>query len=51
MQAIIDFVWNNWALVATVLFGISELLAQIPYFKSNSLFQFLFSWLKTQTKK
>jgi hypothetical protein len=51
MQSIIDFLWNNWAVIATALFAVSEVLASIPAVKSNSVFQFLFGWLKTQTGK
>lgn len=29
----------NWALVLGVLFGLSEVLAQIPQVKANSVFQ------------
>jgi hypothetical protein len=37
---------DNWGLIATVLFGISEALSLIPWFKSNGVFQFIFELLK-----
>ena len=49
MDAVIDFVVNNWGLIATVLFLISEILAQIPSVKSNSIFQLIVGLLKPKT--
>ena len=49
MQDVINFVWNNGVYVLGILFAVSELLAQIPSIKSNSIFQLLFGWLKTKT--
>lgn len=36
----------NWAMIVTVLFGISEVLALIPGIKSNSVFQLVYNFLK-----
>ncbi len=46
MQEIVNFVSANWASIATVLFVLSELLAQIPSIKANSVFQLLVNLLK-----
>lgn len=35
-----------WPMVVSVLFGISEALAIIPFFKSNSVFQLIYNTLK-----
>jgi hypothetical protein len=52
MQPIIDFIWNNWGSVATILFLISELLGSIDSVKSSSIFQFLVNILqKLRTPK
>lgn len=42
MQTIMD----NWAIIATALLAVSEVLALIPAVKANSVFQLLFGWLK-----
>jgi len=38
IQSAFDFISKNWAVIATILFFISELLADIPTIKSNSIF-------------
>lgn len=40
----------NWAMVVLILFGISEVLAQIPSIKSNSVFQLLMGVLDSLAK-
>jgi hypothetical protein len=47
---IIKFIIENWAVIATALFAISEVLALIPSVKSNSIFQVILSLL-TRFKK
>lgn len=42
----VNFIIDNWAAIATVLFGISEGLAAIPAVKANSMFQMLFGLIK-----
>jgi hypothetical protein len=37
----------NWALIVSVLFGLSEVLAMIPGIKANSVFQLIVSVLKS----
>jgi hypothetical protein len=34
-----NFIRENWALIASILLGVSELLAFIPFIKSNSIAQ------------
>jgi len=41
------WIQENWALVITVLFGLSEVLALIPGINSNSVFQLIYNFLKT----
>jgi hypothetical protein len=41
----INFIINNWALIATALWAVSEVLAQIPNIKSNSIFQLIYNLL------
>lgn len=36
----------NWAIIASVLLGLSEVLALIPGIKSNSIFQLIVNGLK-----
>ena len=44
----IAFLQANWGMIATILWGLSELLAAIPAVKANSVFQLIFGWLGTQ---
>jgi len=37
----LEYVQANYAMIITVLFGISEALALIPSLKSNSVFQLI----------
>jgi len=46
LKQTIDFTINNWATIATILFGISELLSLNPKVKSNGLFQLVYNTLK-----
>ena len=39
MQDVLDFLWNNWGAIATILLLLSELLGSIDFFKSSSVFQ------------
>jgi hypothetical protein len=32
-----EYIQNNWGIIATILLGVSELLALIPAIKSNSI--------------
>jgi hypothetical protein len=59
MQKIIELftlIMNNWQTILnsimailSALFVLSEVLAQIPWIKANSVFQLVFNWLsKTQ---
>ena len=50
MQDVINFVSSNWGVIFGFLFAASELIALSPL-KSNSVFQLLFSWLKSQQPK
>jgi hypothetical protein len=51
MQSILDFIWNNSTLIALALFAISEVLAQIPSVKSNSIFQLITNLLRSRAGK
>lgn len=37
----------NWGLIVSILFGLSEVLAQIPAVKANSVFQLIVNLLKS----
>lgn len=37
---------DNWPMIVSVLFGMSEALAMIPQIKANSVFQLVFGILK-----
>jgi len=50
MENVIKFIGENWALIATLLWCVSELLSMIPKVKANSIFQLVFNWLSTQKK-
>jgi len=45
-----QFIINNQTAILGALLAVSELLANIPAVKANSIFQLLFSWLQS-TKK
>ena len=47
----IDFIVDNWGAIATALFAISEVIANIPAVKANSLFQMLYGLLKKIVNK
>lgn len=51
MQQAFQFVQDNWAVIATVLLGLSELLGNIPAVKANSIFQLLTGLLKKEAEK
>jgi hypothetical protein len=42
-----EFIKENWAVIATVLFAISELLALVPAIKSNSILQAIVNGMKS----
>jgi hypothetical protein len=44
----LEYVSAHWGQIATVLFVVSELLAEVESVKSNSIFQLLFGWLRSQ---
>ncbi len=46
MDAIVTWVQENWAMLATVLLGISEALANVPVIKQNSIFEIVVALLK-----
>lgn len=46
-----DFIIDNWGLIATALFAVSEVIANIPAVKANSLFQMLYGLLKKVANK
>jgi len=45
MAALVQWITDNWPVIATCLFLFSEILAYIPGIKSNSVFQAICSWL------
>ncbi len=61
MKEFIEFVtliFNNWTTIVnavlaifSALFVISEVLAQIPSIKANSVFQLVQGWIKSILKK
>lgn len=42
-----EWLQNNWAVIATVLWGICEVLANVPSIKSSSVFQLIYNLLKS----
>ncbi len=50
MSEIIGFFTANWSYILAALFAVSEVLAQIPAIKANSVFQLLTGFLKTLKK-
>lgn len=47
MSNIIQIIVDHKVQIITVLFVLSELLAMIPGFKSNSVVQLVVNWVKT----
>lgn len=47
MAPIIEWMQANLTLVLGVLLGLSEALALLPFFKSNSVFQLIVNFLKS----
>jgi hypothetical protein len=43
-----QLIYDNWALIATALLAISEVLALIPSIKANGIFQLFTGWLKSK---
>ena len=43
-----QFLYDNWAVIATALLAISEVLSLIPSVKANGIFQLLTGWLKSK---
>jgi len=41
---------ENWTVILGILLAVSEGLALIPSVKSNSIFQLLTGWLRSQKK-
>lgn len=41
---------ENWGLIVSALFAVSELLSLIPSVKANGVFQLIFGWLKANKK-
>lgn len=51
MQDIINFIAGNWAVIASALFALSEVLSLIPSIKANGVFQLILGLIqKTSTK-
>lgn len=46
MTDLIPWLTAHWAMIMSVLFGISEALANIPGVKANSVFQAIWNVLK-----
>jgi len=46
-----EFITENWGLIATALFAISEILAAIPSIGANSIFQMVKGLLKNAAGK
>lgn len=46
-----QFILENTTLILAALLAVSEVLAQIPSVKANSIFQLLFGWLKKSNQK
>ena len=46
-----QFLIDNWGIIAAALLAVSEVLAQIPAVKSNSVFQLIVSGIKSISKK
>lgn len=45
------YIIANWAMIASVLLGVSEALALIPGIKSNSVFQLIYNFIKSIVSK
>ena len=43
----LEWIQTNWGLLATILLAISELLAVLPFFKSNSIAQLILNTIKS----
>lgn len=48
---IVQWLSENWMLIGTVLFGISEALASIPVVRANSVFQLIYQFLERFKKQ
>lgn len=46
MKEVFDFIYNNWAIIASILFSISELMALNPKWKSSGLIDLIQKFLK-----
>jgi hypothetical protein len=46
----IDFITSHWGVIATMLLGISEVIALVPGVKANSIFQAIVNFLQSATK-
>lgn len=44
------WIQTNWAVIATALLGVSEVLALVPAIKANSIFQLILNFLTSSTK-
>ena len=52
MQSVLDYIWNNWAIITAIAVAfLSELFAQIPSMKSNSVLQLIYNLLLKFTGK
>lgn len=47
----IEFIQNNWGIIAGALFAISEVLSLNPKIKANGIFQLIAGWLKKTITK
>ena len=50
-MTIYEWTHANWTVIATILFLLSELLAQIPSVKANSIFQVILGFLKKEKEE
>lgn len=46
MEEVIGFIVSNSTIIIAALLGVSEVLAQIPSIKSNSIFELIVTGLK-----
>lgn len=46
-----QLIQDNWGIIATALFGLSEVVALIPGIKSNSVFQLIYNLIKSAAGK
>ena len=50
-MVVFNFIKNNWGVIATLLFLVSELLGEFKNLKSNSIFGLVVDFLRGEYKK